>query len=208
MALALTHVVHVSDRRRVTRLHYAGLVVGAAATATALVALSVVALGIRAIGGVVESGILLAAAALFVGWALRVVSGHGPRFPKPRWQVPDGWRHTLPSGFTMGAYGVLLGLGFTTNPILPAIWLLVAVSLWSSASGWVVGAWLSYGAVRVVTTHLATRRALRHQAAVGTTDPDFGVDLNSQAVLNAVKAGNAVALLVAAGLSLNTAIDL
>jgi hypothetical protein len=64
----------------------------------------------------------------------------------------------MPPYFTLSAYGYLLGLGFLTDVVVPAYWLLVALTIFGGAGGAVALGWAVYIGARCAVTARATRR--------------------------------------------------
>lgn len=131
----------------------AGAVAGGATTFTSLSLLGSLVAGRGAAASVLATTIAAAACALELRGA-RIV-------PQIRRQVPEPWRRRLPIGVAAAAYGVMLGLGFTTFVMTFAVWALAAIgfTLGSISLGLVIGAGFGLGrAVPVlVLTPLADR---------------------------------------------------
>jgi hypothetical protein len=165
MALTIGPVGH-GERRPLLVVHGIGLLVGSTTTALVLMLVGV------ALRPVVPEGdpARLAALVVAVAWAFNLLTGHGPGFPASHWQVPEQWRHQLPPMFTVFAYGVLLGAGVLTNPVVPLIWVLVALSALLPPSPWIVLAWVLYAATRWGTTLRATKHVNR-AGDPGTSNP-------------------------------------
>ena len=72
-------------------------------------------------GGALAAVVIAVAAAFGEARGIRVV-------PQIRRQVPEPWRRVLPLPVAAGAYGVLLGLGFTTFVLTLGVWALAAIS--------------------------------------------------------------------------------
>lgn len=204
MALILGHVVNEAHRRRSTILHYMGLLCGALTTAAVLFVVGWPVRMLHDDAPLVTQALCVTVACVLIGWAVQVITNRGLAYPRPRWQVPEQWRYTLPHGFTMGGYGYLLGLGITTNPMLPAIWVLCGLTVVTQSALVVVVAWCLYAGVRMGTTHRATRVVLRLRATRPGADPDG--DLNDARLLSVARAANvallatlAVTAIIAAG---------
>jgi len=158
MALTMGFAVSEADRRLRLQVHAVGLV-----AASLTMALALTGFGVLAGGPAIEIGPIanVLVAGVLVLWAIRAVTGRGLPYPRSGWQVPVEWRESLPPAFTAAAYGYLLGLGFLTDVVLPAYWILVGltlmvVSLPAAAAGWSV-----YGVTRAALTW-------RDSAAVAT----------------------------------------
>jgi hypothetical protein len=121
----------------------AGALLGGAATFTALAALGGLA-GAHVRGARVVFAVVLAGAG-----ALADLGG-APVRPQIRRQVPEPWRRRWPLPAAAGAYGVLLGLGFTTYVLAFAVWIAAAltVALGSPALGLAAG--IAFGAGRAL----------------------------------------------------------
>jgi hypothetical protein len=144
-----------AERRRMLLVHCSGLALGALTAAAVFTLLgSVVRIGLPATQGVV--GWL--GAALLIGWGLRTVELPGLPFPRSRWQVPEEWRTGMPYQFTMSAYGYLLGLGFLTDVVVPAYWLLVLITMVDGGAAAIGFGWLTYLVVRCAVTVRASQR--------------------------------------------------
>jgi hypothetical protein len=83
--------------------------------------------------------------------------------PQVRRQVPESWRRILPLPLAGGAYGVLLGLGWTTFVLTYAVWALAAicVALGDTATGLAVGAGFGVGRALPVLAGLGSALAER-----------------------------------------------
>lgn len=153
MALTIGPAVRQGDRGRVLAIHTAGLLTGAVAWCLVLV-LAGSALGAAAWPELMDE----LAAVIVAAWTFRVLTSRGVPFPRSRWQVPDVWRHRFPEQFTAFAYGLLLGVGFLTDVVLPAYWILVAATVLSGSLAPALAAWTLYALTRAVT---AAREASR-----------------------------------------------
>ena len=88
-------------------------------------------------------------AAAIIALAAAAGEARGARIvPQVRRQVPESWRRVLAVPVAAGAYGVLLGLGFTTFVLTFAVWALagVSVAIGDPALGLAIG--LAFGAGR------------------------------------------------------------
>lgn len=144
--------------------------------------------------GDLRSAGALVAAAICVGWIPRTLGFRGPRYPRSRWQVPEHWRQTMHMDFTLLVYGFLLGLGFLTDVVLPAYWVLLVGSLVVGSMVSVICCWLLYGAVRAAVVGRGARRYAR--LAVDEPPPE----ICTLTQLRVVRAVAAVALLAVASL--------
>lgn len=185
MALTIGPAVSEAERRHWLAVHGLALWLGALTTACVLTIAGTLLSGPLASGRIV-AGIVVA---LALAWIARVVAGVGLPFPRSSWQVPDRWRHTLPSRFVAGGYGYLLGLGFLTDPVLPAFWILVGGSVVAASLPLAAGAWTVYALTRLYMT----RRAA---AVVAASPDDPPEDVNPRASFAAARA--ATVLLLAA----------
>jgi hypothetical protein len=144
---------------------------------------------------VIEQPMQLIAIVLLVGWAVHLMTGSGIPFPNSRWQVPKDWRHTLPFGFTVGAYGFLLGLGVLTNVVGPVLWALIGASVVIADAPTVLVMWLAYGVTRAAVT-------AREAWVVGASDDPGGQQARPSHLRLVRGMACAVLLLLALGLVL------
>ena len=152
--------------------------------------------GVLTFGSLAALGALLGGgqAALIVGAALAgaaaLAEATGRRIvPQIRRQVPEHWRRTLPLPVAAAAYGVLLGLGFTTFVLTFAVPALAGVAL---AVG-DVGAGLALGLA------FGVGRALPVVVLAPLADRPFGlraIDLMAErpSILRGFRAADAAAL--------------
>jgi hypothetical protein len=108
--------------------------------------------GVLALAGSLLGGgsVAVAVAAVLAG-AGALAEATGMRIaPQIRRQVPEHWRRTWPLPLAVGAYGVLLGLGFTTFVLTFAVPALagVALALGDVTAGLLMG--LAFGAGRAL----------------------------------------------------------
>jgi hypothetical protein len=130
---------------------------------TSVVACLTFAVGALAGGALTFGGLALAGAALGAGGpaalgaaavvavAAAAAEARGLRIaPQIRRQVPEAWRRVLPVPLAAAAYGVLLGLGFTTFVLTFAVWALAGTSIavGDPALGLAMG--LAFGAGRAL----------------------------------------------------------
>ena len=141
-----------SYRRRILALH--GLGLGLGALVVGLVLVLVNAALSQAGGG---TAVRYALVALGVGWAISALGAPGLPFPRRRWQVPEQWRFTMPLEAMLVSYGVLLGVGFLTDVVLPAFWMFVLVCGFLASPAVIVPAWLLYAGTRFVALVLWLR---------------------------------------------------
>jgi hypothetical protein len=134
-----------SYRRRVLALHGLGLTLGGLVSGLVLVLANAAVHGAGLAGSDVTRYVLIV---LGVGWALSALGAPGLPFPRRRWQVPEQWRFTMPLDVTLVSYGVLLGVGFLTDVVLPAFWMLVLVCTFLASPAVIVPAWLLYAGTR------------------------------------------------------------
>jgi hypothetical protein len=193
MALTLGRLVEDGERATVARLHYMLLLAGSLTTGLALFVVGALWRSSGMGNPALHVLALVVGAAVLVGWAAHVATGWGLPFPKPRWQVPEAWRYELPPRFTLGAYGYMLGLGVTTNPVFPTIWVLCVLTAAAPNAAVALLPWVLYAAVRTVTTALATRRAVCEVTIRPGRDPD--VPMNSPRLFTMARAA-VVALLL------------
>ncbi|MDQ2630410.1 MAG: hypothetical protein M3Y75_05475 [Actinomycetota bacterium] len=188
MALFIGSVGGGASSRQLTLVHTFGLLLGSVSIGLLLWLVG------AAVRPVVEGFDLVAllVGAVLAAWAVRVAVGRGLPFPSSRWQVPQQWRHTLPAGFTAGAYGFLLGVGFLTSVVLPVYWLFVGMSLLVSDLFLVLLAWCIYGGVRAVVT--------AREARVVSTAADIGSVPAHPRHFAPVRLATCALLVVAAGL--------
>jgi hypothetical protein len=118
-------------------------------------ALGALAGGLVTFGGLALLGAAAGLAAPAVAAAVAIAASAGEAtgariVPQVRRQVPESWRRLLPLPVAGGAYGVLLGLGWTTFVLTYAVWALAAVCvmLGDVAAGVAVG--LGFGAGRAL----------------------------------------------------------
>jgi hypothetical protein len=179
--------------------------IGRAATApaTRAAACGTFALGALA-GGAATFGTLAAAGRLVhgAGGALAAVGiaataalgeARGVRIvPQIRRQVPEPWRRLLPLPVAAAAYGVLLGLGFTTFVLTLGVWALAAISFAVGDLRLGLDAGLAFGA----------GRALPVAALVPIAERPLGLRaaelMTARGGLRLSRAANAVALAVCA----------
>jgi hypothetical protein len=133
-----------------------------------------------------------AAAAVAVAIAVAAAAGElrGVRIvPQIRRQVPEPWRRVLPLPLATAAYGVLLGLGFTTFVLTFGVWALAAISfaLGEPRLGAAVGIAFGLGRALPVVT-LAPFARWRFLEPLG----------ESVRTLRGFRLANAVALLIVA----------
>lgn len=147
MVQTIASTVGGTERRRALMIHAGGLVLGSGVMAAGLF---LVGTGLRTLLG--EEALVYAAGIASLIWAVTTALGRGAPYPRSGWQVPETWRQTLPFRFTVGAYGVLLGLGFLTDVVLPTFWILVALSLALPSLVAVLVAWFAYAAGRAIWT--------------------------------------------------------
>jgi hypothetical protein len=121
----------------------AGAVAGGAASFTALGALGSLA-GTHVHGLRVGLAIALAGAA-----ALADLRGARVR-PQIRRQVPEPWRRHWPLTAAAGAYGILLGLGFTTYVLAFVLWAAAALTLALGSPLLGLGAGVAFGLGRAL----------------------------------------------------------
>ena len=102
--------------------------------------------GLAALGQLLHTGATPGSAAAIAAIAIVAVCAFADALnlrvaPQIRRQVPESWRRRFPAPVTLGLYGLLLGLGFTTFVLSFATWALAAVAflLGSVATGVVVG---------------------------------------------------------------------
>lgn len=196
MALTLGRLVEDGARSSTARVHYAFLLVGSLTTGLLLFLVGAVGRGLGPVDAAVVDAASITAGLVLIGWAVRVATGRGLSYPKPRWQVPETWRYELPARFTMGAYGYMLGLGVTTNPVLPTIWVVCALTVLGSSLPVALLPWIAYALVRVVTTVRATRSAVCAREAAPGADPDEA--MNSPRLLQATRVAVVVLLVTLA----------
>lgn len=105
--------------------------------------------GLAALGAAAGFAAPMVAAAVAVAAAAGEAAG-ARIVPQVRRQVPESWRRVLPLPVAGGAYGVLLGLGWTTFVLTYAVWALAAVcvALGDVTAGLAVG--IGFGAGRSV----------------------------------------------------------
>ncbi len=148
-------------RTRLLCLHGIGLFVGATLAA-------IVVLGLHRLLApiAVRSAVLAATSLVGTAWIVRIAVGRGLRWPRSTWQVPESWRYSLEPEVTVSLYGALLGVAVLTNPILPTVWLWIALSILASP-GAVLVSWACYAATRLALTAYPLVRA----SQTGTGDP-------------------------------------
>jgi hypothetical protein len=82
------------------------------------------------VGAVLEPGRLALAAAAGVALAAAGIDAAGRRVrPQIRFQVPEGWRRTMPLPRALFLYGLLLGTGLTTYVPAATAWALLPLGL-------------------------------------------------------------------------------
>lgn len=186
MATAISLAGGEAGRSRFFRLHALGLASGALTMALGLTLVGAVSNRMLSVAGTQwTAAVLIGLGFVAVGWALTVSTGRGLPYPRPSWQVPDHWRHTLPPEFTLTAYGYLLGLGVLTNAVLPSLWVLIILTVVMHNILLATAAWLIYAGARAWTT----RRDLSPRApteASGILLPDrFARELRLHAICRA-----------------------
>ena len=124
---------------RVTALHGAGLLVGAAIMALVLSFIRALLVG----GGLRLLLIIPAAVALVVAF----LQCAGLPIPQSSWQVPEYWRRGMDADILPVAYGVVLGFGVFTSVVVGAFWVFVAGTLLYSVPLALTG-WLAYACAR------------------------------------------------------------
>jgi hypothetical protein len=124
--------------------------------ARATFALGAMAGGVLTYGGLAlagaAAGVAAPGVAALVAIAAAAAEARGARIvPQVRRQVPESWRRVLPEPVAGAAFGVLLGLGWTTFVLTYAVWALMAicVALGDPALGLAVG--VAFGAGRAVS---------------------------------------------------------
>jgi hypothetical protein len=157
MAQTIAPAVSGNESKRQLIGHGIGLALGSTAMALFLVLVGSL---LRAVGAWRPPVVALATAVATL-WAITTATGRGLPYPRSRWQVPVAWREELPPLWTVAVYGVLLGLGFATDVVLPAYWLLVGLTIATADVAASLAAWLAYAATRAVTTATAVRRQNR-----------------------------------------------
>lgn len=121
MIWTLSPVDHDHGARR-ARSGALALTAGCIAGGTGLFA------GVAALGGALWSDARVTAGTVALAAALLDLRGL-PVLPQVRRQVPEPWRRHAPLEIAAGAYGVLLGLGFTTFVMSYALWGLALVAM-------------------------------------------------------------------------------
>jgi hypothetical protein len=108
--------------------------------------------GLAALAGSLLGGATVAIAfAAVVAAVGAVAEGAGVKIaPQIRRQVPESWRRTWPLPLAVAAYGVLLGLGFTTFVLTFAVPALTAVALGVGDLGTGLAMGLAFGAGRAL----------------------------------------------------------
>jgi hypothetical protein len=194
MATAISLAGGQARQARFFRLHIVGLALGAVTMAFAL---TLVGAGLdevlRSAGPPWAQAVLIGLALVAVGWTLTVVTGRGLPYPRPSWQVPEGWRHTLPTEFTLTAYGYLLGLGVLTNAVLPSLWVLIGLTVAVNSLPLATAAWLLYAASRAWTT----RRDLSPHAPTEVSDTSLPHRFHREARAHTICRAATATLLVA-----------
>ncbi len=137
------------ERNRNLRLHCMCLLLGASTSAAIFI---LVGAGFRAAVPNPPTLTWVAVALVFLGWSLRSLGLRGLPYPRSRWQVPEHWRASLPLPFTLAGYGYILGTGVFTDVVLPAFWMLVTLTVLSTASAVIPIAWLAYAGARITRT--------------------------------------------------------
>ena len=165
----------------------AGALVGGAVTFTALGALG------RLLGGAHVGGVRVGLAiALAAAGALADLRGLPVR-PQIRRQVPEPWRRRWPLPAAAGAYGVLLGLGFTTYVLAFVLWTAAALTLALGSPELGVAAGLAFGVGRALPVVALAPVAERPGAAWL-----LAAMAERPAILRAVRRAGGVALLACA----------
>ncbi len=136
------------------------------------------------------------AIAAVVAVAAAIAEARGtPIVPQVRRQLPIGWRSSAPMPLAAAGYGVLLGLGFTTFVLSYGVWALMGVSLalGDPTAGLLLGVAFGIGRALpiVVLAPLADRPSGERACEAMAMRPGL---------LRGARAGDAVALLVVAGL--------
>lgn len=153
MATTISLAGGQAQQSRFFGLHILGLALGAL---TMALALTLVGAGLdralTAAGSRWTHAVLIGLGLIAVGWALTVATGRGLPYPRPSWQVPEAWRHTLPPEFTLTTYGYLLGLGVFTNAVFPSLWVLIGLTVVVHSLPLAMAAWLLYAGSRAWTT--------------------------------------------------------
>lgn len=153
MATAISLAGGEADQSRFFRLHILGLVSGALTMALALTLVGDIIDRVLQVGGAQwTDAVVIGLGFVAAGWASTVSTGRGLPYPRPSWQVPDHWRHTLPPEFTLTAYGYLLGIGALTNAVLPSLWVLITLTVVMHDVPLAITAWLIYAGGRAWTT--------------------------------------------------------
>lgn len=155
MAWTMGPAVSRVRRRRLLRMHCLSLVLGATTAAAVFVLTGALAQRADATG---SRAVAAGAAVIAVGWAMRALGLPGIPYPRSHWQVPEHWRTGMPAYFTLSAYGYLLGLGFLTDVVMPAYWVLVAITVVSGNTAAIALGWFTYVATRAFATARATER--------------------------------------------------
>lgn len=165
MALTIGPAVRKADQRTLLAVHGLGLWLGA----------TVMAFILTLIGGPLASLLEpirpipeVTVGVVLVLWASRMILGVGLPYMSSRWQVPVYWRETLPPIVTLGAFGLLLGIGALTSVVFPVFWILVGGTLISGSLSLNVAAWWLYAALRFATTAHATIRRFDPSADLAT----------------------------------------
>jgi hypothetical protein len=164
----------------------AGALAGGAGAFTGLAALG-------ALAGAHVHAARIALAIVLAGAGAVADLGGAPVRPQIRRQVPEPWRRRWPLPLAAGAYGALLGLGFTTYVLAFAVWIVAAlmVALGSPALGLAAG--VAFGAGRalpvIALAPLAERPGAQRFLAAMAERPG---------VLRAMRRTSGVALLVCA----------
>ena len=125
------------------------------APARAAFALGSLGGGLITFAGLAAAGAAAGVAAPGVAAAVAVAAAAGEAaglriVPQVRRQVPESWRRVLPLPLAGGAYGVLLGLGWTTFVLTYAVWALAAVCVAVGDVGAGVAVGLGFGAGRAL----------------------------------------------------------
>jgi hypothetical protein len=158
MVLTIVPAVGGHPLSTLLRSHAAGLALGALVAALTLALLGA---GLQAVLPQSGAALLMAIGILAIAWLPRTAGGRrGLRWPRRTWQVPEQWRYTMPMPVTLFCFGVLLGLGVLTMPVLPVLWVLVALTVVAASAPVAVAAWLSYALARWFMTVRESKRVV------------------------------------------------
>lgn len=147
MVQTIVPAVSGTDRQRWLRIHTSALVLGSITTALSL---TIIGESLQSMNWPAHL-VLYPASVILVGWIGRSAFGIGLPYPRSRWQVPEVWRDLLPPTATAAAYGYLLGVGFVTDVVLSAYWILFALTIALGDINVAVVAWTTYAVCRAIT---------------------------------------------------------